>query len=185
MSIDSTTSAKADSLTQLPSPQSPKAMLPNMISHEVPVTEIPDEELYSTFTRYEKWYIVFLISFAAWFSTLSSFIYYPAISQIAHNLNTTVSRINLTVAAYMAVSTVAPAFVGDAADVLGRRALYLIVIAIYLAANIALANASSFAQLLGLRMLQSAGVAGKHVNQAGFSSTYQYRDLFDCLRGYC
>ncbi|KAF7509291.1 hypothetical protein GJ744_008185 [Endocarpon pusillum] len=60
----------------------------------------------------------------------------------------------------MAVSTVAPAFVGDAADVLGRRALYLIVIAIYLAANIALANARSFAQLLGLRMLQSAGVAG-------------------------
>ena len=78
-----------------------------------------DDELYSMFTQFEKWYIVFLISFAGWFSTLSSFIYYPAISQIAHNLNTTVSQINLTVASYMAVSTVAPAFVGDAADVLG------------------------------------------------------------------
>ncbi len=124
-----------------------------MASHDDPVTETPNEELYSMFTRYEKWYIVFLISFAGWFSTLSSFIYYPAISQVADNLNTTVSRINLTVASYMAVSTVAPAFVGDAADVLGRRVLYLIVIAIYLAANIALAIARSFAQLLGLRML--------------------------------
>ena len=128
-----------------------------------------DDELYSMFTQFEKWYIVFLISFAGWFSTLSSFIYYPAISQIAHNLNTTVSQINLTVASYMAVSTVAPAFVGDAADVLGRRPLYLIVIAIYLAANVALANARSFAQLLGFRMLQSAGVAGIHVNKPGFS----------------
>jgi MFS family permease len=140
-----------------------------MASHDEPATEIPDDELYSMFTRSEKWYIVFLISFAGWFSTLSSFIYYPAISQIAHNLNTTVSQINLTVASYMAVSTVAPAFVGDAADVLGRRPLYLIVIAIYLAANVALANARSFAQLLGLRMLQSAGVAGIYVNKAGFS----------------
>jgi MFS family permease len=156
-----------------------------MASHGEPVTETPDEELYSMFNRYEKWYIVFLISFAGWFSTLSSFIYYPAISQIAHNLNTTVSRINLTVASYMAVSTVAPAFVGDAADVLGRRALYLVVISIYLVANIALANARSFAHLLGLRMLQSAGVAGKHVNEAGFSWTYQSRYLFDCLRGDC
>lgn len=152
--------------------------------HE-PVTEPLEEELYSMFTRSEKWYIVFLISFAGWFSTLSNFIYYPAISQIAHNLNTTVSHLNLTVASYTAVSTVAPAFVGDAADVLGRRALYLIVIAIYLAANIVLANSRSFAQLLGLRMLQSAGVAGKHVNEAGFSWTYQGRYLFDCLRGYC
>jgi MFS family permease len=147
----------------------PEGHAANMASHDEPVTETTDEVLYSMFTRYEKWYIVFLISFAGWFSTLSSFIYYPAISQIAHNLNTTVSRINLTVTSYMAVSTVAPAFVGDAADVLGRRALYLIVMAIYLAANIALANTHSFAQLLGLRMLQSAGVAGKHANELGCS----------------
>ena len=122
--------------------------------------EVPDAERYSMFTKYEKWYIVFLIAFAGWFSTLSSFIYYPAIKLIAKDLDSTVSQINLTVTSYMAVSTIAPAFVGDAADVLGRRALYLIVIAIYFAANISLANAQTFPQLLGLRVLQSAGVAG-------------------------
>jgi MFS family permease len=139
-----------------------------MTSPNRALAQIPDEELYTLFTRWEKWYIVFLISFAGWFSTLSSFIYYPAITEVAHDLHATVSQINLTVASYMAVSTIAPAFVGDAADVLGRRMLYLIVIAIYLTANIALANTSTFSQLLGLRMLQSGGVAGEAGNEAEF-----------------
>lgn len=140
-----------------------------MTSPDESLAQVLDEELYTLFTRWEKWYIVFLISFAGWFSTLSSFIYYPAITEVAHDLHATVSQINLTVASYMAVSTIAPAFVGDAADVLGRRMLYLTVIAIYLTANIALANTSTFPQLLGLRMLQSAGVAGEAANEADFS----------------
>ena len=141
-----------------------------MASTDNLLAERLDEELYSLFTRGEKVYIVFLISFAGWFSTLSSFIYYPAISQVALDLHATVSQINLTVASYMAVSTIAPAFVGDASDVLGRRALYLIVIVTYLAANIALANAHTFAQLLGLRMLQSAGVSGKRADESNLFS---------------
>ncbi|KIW61184.1 hypothetical protein PV05_01340 [Exophiala xenobiotica] len=54
------------------------------------------------------------------------------------------------------MSTIAPAFVGDAADILGRRTLYIITIGLYVASNAALAKARSFPALLGLRMLQSA-----------------------------
>jgi MFS family permease len=117
-------------------------------------------ERYSLFTRAEKWYIVFLISFAGWFSTLSSFIYYPAIAQVAKDLNVTIAAVNLTVTSYMAVSAVAPALVGDAADILGRRVLYLGVLTLYLAANIGIAVSQSFGAVLCLRMLQSAGISG-------------------------
>lgn len=125
------------------------------------MVQFQDTERYSMFTRREKWYIVFLVSFAGWFSTLSSFIYYPAITQISRDLHVSISRMNLTVTSYMAMATIAPALVGDAADSLGRRSVYLLILAVYVAADVALAKANSFPALLGLRMLQGASVSGE------------------------
>ncbi|KAI0814580.1 chloramphenicol resistance protein [Xylaria sp. FL0064] len=119
-----------------------------------------DPELYSAFTRAEKFYIVALVSFAAWFSTLSSFIYYPALQPLSKDLSVSVDEINLTITTYMSVATVAPTLVGDAADVLGRRPVYLITLSIYIAANIAIATTRSFHVLLGLRILQALAISG-------------------------
>lgn len=118
-------------------------------------------ERFSAFSVKRKRYIVFLIALAGWFSTLSSFIYYPVISILARDLHTTVARINLTVTSYLAISGIAPAFVGDAADMLGRRPLYVLTLSIYVIANIGIALQDSFVALLLLRMLQSAGISGK------------------------
>lgn len=117
--------------------------------------------VYSTFTKWQKRYIVLLIAFAGWFSTLSSFIYYPVISQLASSLHTSVEKINLTVTSYMIMSAITPAIVGDAADMLGRRPTYLVTLSIYLIANVGLAVQGSFLALLLLRMLQSAGISGQ------------------------
>ncbi|KAK8102611.1 MFS general substrate transporter [Apiospora sp. TS-2023a] len=126
-----------------------------------PSTPIPPpEQPYTEFSKAERWVIVALIALAAWFSTLSSFIYYPAISSIAEDLGSTVSLINLTVTSYLVISAVAPAIVGDAADTLGRRPLYAVTLGIYAAANIGIASQRSFVALLLLRMLQSAGISG-------------------------
>lgn len=54
-----------------------------------------EEEVYTIFGKWEKVYIVSLITFAGWFSTLSSFIYYPVITFVARDLRTTVAKINL------------------------------------------------------------------------------------------
>ena len=116
---------------------------------------------FSSFTRNQKRYIVFLIASAGWFSTLSSFIYYPAISLVATDLSTTIAKVKLTVTSYLAISGVTPAFVGDAADILGRRPLYIITRSIYVLANMGIALQGSFVALLLLRMLQSAGVSGE------------------------
>ena len=116
---------------------------------------------YSKFTKAQKRWIVLLVAFAGMFSPLSSFIYYPAIHTIALDLRVTITLVNLTVTSYMVVSGITPAIVGDLADTIGRRPIYLATFLIYFAANIGLALQRSYPALLVLRMLQSAGGSGK------------------------
>ena len=115
---------------------------------------------YSVFTSTQKWWIVFLVAFAGWFSTLSSFIYFPAIVAISADLNTSVESINLTVTSYLIVSAFVPSLIGNAADTIGRRPVYVVILSIYIVANIGLAVQSSFPALFVLRMIQSAGISG-------------------------
>ncbi|KAI1661235.1 chloramphenicol resistance protein [Daldinia decipiens] len=115
---------------------------------------------YSVFTIAKKWCIVSMVSYAAWFSTLSSFIYFPAVHLLSEDLSVSVDKINLTITSYMAVATIAPTLVGDAADVLGRRPVYMITLSLYVVANIAIALSKSYNALLGLRVLQALAISG-------------------------
>jgi len=115
---------------------------------------------YSLFTKNERYGIVAMITLAAWFSTLSSFIYYPALPMVAKDLDSSITMINLTVTSYLVVSAVAPAVVGDAADMFGRRPVYAVTLLLYVAANVGLAMQHSAVALLLLRMVQSAGISG-------------------------
>ena len=118
------------------------------------------EPAYSAFSLWQKRWIVFLAAFASLFSPMSSFIFYPAIKSIAASLDVTVGLINLAVTAYMVVSGVVPALLGNAADKFGRRPIYLLALLIYFAANLGLSLQNAYAGLLVLRMLQSAGSSG-------------------------
>jgi hypothetical protein len=115
---------------------------------------------FSIFPRAQKRWIIFLIAFAGMFSPMSSFIYYPAISSIAEDLGVSVESVNLTVTSYMIVSGIVPAIMGNLADTLGRRPVYMVVISVYILANVGLAIQQSFPALFALRMLQSAGSSG-------------------------
>lgn len=117
-------------------------------------------ERYSVFGKQRKWCIVALVAYAAWFSTMSSFIYYPALHQLAEFFVVSQGMINLTVTSYMAVATVAPTLVGDAADVAGRRPVYILALMLYMVANITIALAKSYSALLGLRILQALAISG-------------------------
>jgi MFS family permease len=75
-------------------------------------------------------------------------------------LQESVAKINLTVTSYMIVAGLAPAIIGDLADMAGRRNVYLATLFVYLAANIGLALQKSWLALFLLRMVQSAGGAG-------------------------
>lgn len=115
---------------------------------------------YSHFTKIQKRLIVFIVTFAAAFSPLSSFIFFPAVHALSQNLHVSVEKVNLTITSYMIVSGIAPAILGDLADMSGRRIVYLLTFGLYLLANIGLAVQRSWTALFLLRMLQSAGGAG-------------------------
>lgn len=115
---------------------------------------------YSLFTTAEKWCIIGMVAYAAWFSTLSSFIYFPALHLLSETFGVSVAKINLTITSYMAIATIAPTLVGDAADVGGRRLVYVITLSLYIGANIGIALSKSYHALLGLRVLQALAISG-------------------------
>ncbi|KAK9418706.1 putative Major facilitator superfamily domain-containing protein [Seiridium unicorne] len=117
---------------------------------------------YSAFSRRQQNVIIGLAAFAGWFSSISSFIYFPAIPVLAADLGQSVENINLTVTAYLIVSGIFPAMMGDAADRFGRRPVFLVALTVYMGANIGLATQSTFGLLFFFRMLQSAGISGTY-----------------------
>lgn len=123
----------------------------------------PHRGPYSVFTKKQKQWISFVASFAAMFSTLSSYIYLPALVAVARDLNVSVLLINLTVTSYLIVAAVAPAFMGDLADQSGRKPIYILMFLVMLGANVGIALQTSFAALLVLKMLQSAGASGRYL----------------------
>jgi multidrug resistance protein len=117
---------------------------------------------YSSFSSKQKKGIVGIVAFAGWFSSLSSFIYFPAIPFMAKDLNVSTEKINLTVTAYLIASGIFPSLIGEAADTVGRRPVLIVTLLVYVAANVGLALQSSFGLLFFLRILQSAGISGSY-----------------------
>ena len=115
---------------------------------------------YSIFTPAEKRYIACLASFSAVFSTISSFIYFPAVTALSKSLHVSIGAINLTITSYFIFAAIAPSIMGDMADQSGRRPVSLLAFTLYLGANLGLAAQDSYAALQTLRCLQSIGASG-------------------------
>ncbi len=116
---------------------------------------------YSTFDKKTRRGIMFLIALAGFFSPLSANIYFPALNYIAADLKVSPESMNLTITAYLICQGLVPFIVGDLADNLGRRPVYIAVFVVYLAANLGLALQRSYPALLALRILQSSGSSGQ------------------------
>lgn len=101
-----------------------------------------------------------MMSYASWSANLSTFIFLPALKSLSEAFEVSVDRINLIITVYMAVGAVVPLFIGEAADVLGRRAAYIVTLSLFATANVCLALADSYETFLGLRMLQAVGQSG-------------------------
>ncbi|KAG0185328.1 hypothetical protein DFQ28_009542 [Apophysomyces sp. BC1034] len=114
-------------------------------------------EPYTIFSNSQLVLIVIITSYAGMLSSLSANIYFPALTVIQKDLNTTTEMVNLTVTTYMIFQGLSPAFWGSLADVWGRRPVYMITVFIYAGACIGLALAPVYWLLLVLRMLQSFG----------------------------
>ncbi|KIX08737.1 uncharacterized protein Z518_03394 [Rhinocladiella mackenziei CBS 650.93] len=113
---------------------------------------------YTVFTHTERWLITIIMGIAMFFSPMTANVYFPAMPALAEAAHVSVQDINLTITAYIALQGIAPLFVGDLADKIGRRPVYLLTFVIYITASLGLAlTKGSYAVLLSLRTLRSAG----------------------------
>ncbi|EXJ81370.1 hypothetical protein A1O3_07661 [Capronia epimyces CBS 606.96] len=115
---------------------------------------------YTAFSNRAKWFIVIMTSMASFFSPLSGQIYFPVLPILSDNYHLSSSLINISITTYMIFQGITPSFMGTFSDASGRRPGYILAFAIYTGANIGLALQNSYAALLVLRCLQSAGSSG-------------------------
>lgn len=94
------------------------------------------------------------------FSTLSSFIYYPALVPLSESFGVSLGLIQLTITSYLIIAGIAPAFMGDMADQSGRRPVYMLMFSLMISANVGISVVERWEGLLVLRMVQSAGGSG-------------------------
>lgn len=133
-------------------------------SEELRASSKPEEDnrnndQYSAYTVLQKRWIVSLGASVGWFSTSSSFIFFPIIPFLARDLHESTERINLTVTSYLVASGVFPSIIAGLSDVYGRKPVFVTALGAYVAVNIGLALQRSFAVLLGLRLLQAAAIS--------------------------
>jgi hypothetical protein len=60
-----------------------------------------EQKNYSSFTTWEKRFIVFTATMGAFFSPFTAQIYFPALNSLAKDLNVSYTKINLTMTTYM------------------------------------------------------------------------------------
>ncbi|KAH8689006.1 major facilitator superfamily domain-containing protein [Talaromyces proteolyticus] len=118
-----------------------------------------DQQPYHIFSRKRKKQMVYIVSFAALFSPLSSNIYFPALGDVSKKLNISMPLANLTITVYMIVQGIAPSFWGSLADSVGRRSVFMGTFVVYLIANIVLAFSNNYTQVMVFRAVQAAGSA--------------------------
>lgn len=120
----------------------------------------PSDKPYSSFTQRQKYLIVLCATLGGLFSPFTTQIYFPALTTIASDLGVTISQVNLTITTYMIFQGVIPSFVSSITDTQGRRPTYVLGFLVYMAANLGLALNNTYAGLMVLRCIQSAGSSG-------------------------
>jgi multidrug resistance protein len=131
-----------------------------------------------------KWFVVFLVAYAAAAAPLGSAIFFrmslserktPALadrviaslSQVAAELETTPTIVNLTVALYMLSMAIAPLWWSSLSEVFGRRSIYLISFVLFVVFAILCAVSRSIVMLTIMRILSGAAAASVQSVGAG------------------
>lgn len=105
-------------------------------------------------------------------AVLSVNMFLPSLAAISADLSADYAVVNLSIAGYLAISTVLQLIMGPLSDRYGRRLVMLICMALFALASIGCALASSIWWFLGFRMIQGAVIAGQILSRAALRDMY-------------
>ncbi|KAL1999393.1 hypothetical protein VTN02DRAFT_4584 [Thermoascus thermophilus] len=120
-----------------------------------------------TYPRKTKWFITFVVAVAAAAAPLGSSIFFPSLSQVSRDLDTTPTITNLSIALYMLSMSIFPLWWSSFSEALGRRTIYLISFSLFVVFNVLSAVSSSIAMLIVMRMLSGGASASVQAVGAG------------------
>lgn len=142
---------------------SPKTTTSNMSDHvdKGPVANTEESEtpehVYSVKSTSEKIFIVTLTGLAMIISMVPTNIVLPILPTLKAQYDVTTTQMNILVTAFSLVQGITPALMSTLSDFQGRRIGWMVALLLYTGANIGLALQNSYAALIVLRCLQSAG----------------------------
>lgn len=135
----------------------------------------PEEKPKSIFRRREKYVIVVLGGLSGFWSSISSPIYVPALSQIEDSFHISESQANITIVVYSIFQGLGPNVFANLADTMGRRPIVLACLFMYLLASVGLALNSNFVGLIILRCIQAFGISSTISLGSGIASDITVR----------
>ncbi|CAG7919768.1 unnamed protein product [Penicillium olsonii] len=120
-----------------------------------------------TYPRRMKWFITFIVALAGSTAPMGSSIFFPSLSQVSKELNTTTTIANLSIALYMLAMSIFPLWWSSFSERLGRRTIYLASFALFVVFNCLCAVSSSIGMLIVMRMLSGGASASVQAVGAG------------------
>lgn len=114
---------------------------------------------YSIFWGLEQYCLMVTVSLIGCLSTMSSPIYFPALTDLSKSFHVESGIMNITLVAYLLFQGLIPSISATIADSYGRKPVLLISMLIFIAACIAISQTNAFWLLAVLRCFQAGGIA--------------------------
>ncbi|KAI0199065.1 major facilitator superfamily domain-containing protein [Astrocystis sublimbata] len=128
---------------------------------------IPEVENPYEYKSGTKWLMTFIVAFAAATSSTGTSIFYPALSVVARDLNTTQAVANLSLAFYLLAMAFTPLWWSAWSEVLGRRTIYILSFFLFAVFSVISAVSVNIAMLIVFRVLTGGASASVQAVGAG------------------
>ncbi|KAJ5424141.1 Major facilitator superfamily domain general substrate transporter [Penicillium cf. griseofulvum] len=114
-----------------------------------------------------KWAMTVIVSFAAITSSTGSSIFFPALAEVAHDLDTTPTVANLSLALYLLAMAFTPIWWSALSEKYGRRTIYLLSFSLFLVFSCISAVSVNITMLIVFRVLSGGAAASVQSVGAG------------------
>lgn len=121
---------------------------------------IPEIENGKTYPRRTKWSITAIAAVGGVAAPLGSAIFLPSLHQVAADLNSTSTIVNLSIALYMLAMSIFPLWWSSFSEAFGRRTIYIVSFALFVLFNVLSAISHSISVLIVMRMLAGGASVG-------------------------